>query len=735
LLSLGILDTPQEAEFDAAVRAAALVCDAPIALVSLVDRQRQWFKACYGLSGVEETERDVAFCAHAICQNATLVVPDALLDPRFARNPLVIDPPHVRFYAGAPLCVRGENIGTLCVIDTKPGDLSAAQVEALGVIRDRVQDLIEARALADRVRRIMIGWDLAENVNDLIQSVDPDERLIYVNRAWRETLGYTSEQTADLTLDDVIAPEHRAAFAAARAEVFAGADAVEIETTFLAREGAEVEVVGSLNLRPGELPATRGVFRNVTESKRGQRELEGFFSLSPDLLAVLDERGRFQRFNPAWEERLGYPPAELAERPLTTLVHPRDRDMCERALSLAAGQAQRFECRSRTYTGEDRWLVWNIRQSSEGAFYTVARDVTESRLKTARLEAVLEGAHAGILTLDASGRLETANRAAALLIRAFPGELVGRELRDLLVEPDALQLPAERSEVFLPQNLPPQDLRVRRLDGTSFEAEIALKEVEVAGRGLLTCFVSDLTERRALERMKDELLSTVSHELRTPLTAIRGALSLLDSGLVGALPDEAQEVSKIALESAERLHRLVDDLLDLESMRARQLKLARVATSPRDLVETACRGIQVIAEQRGIQVTSTFPSPTDDLVVDPARIVQVLTNLLGNALKFSPAGGQVRLRCERREAGVRFAVVDEGPGIPEDKRGLIFEPFEQLDRSDNRSQMSGSGLGLAICRQIVEAHGGGIGVDPGPQGIGSQFWFELPYHSESRHPD
>jgi PAS domain S-box-containing protein len=265
------------------------------------------------------------------------------------------------------------------------------------------------------------------------------------------------------------------------------------------------------------------------------------------------------------------------------------------------------------------------------------------------------------------------------------------------------------------------EARLQRVDGTPLDGEITAAGVTFDGRPALQVMIRDIGERKAVERMKDELLSIVSHELRTPLTSIRGALGLLAGGVLGALPPTGQRMLDIAVANSDRLIRLLNDVLDLERMRAGQVTLKPIACQAAELVQAAAAEIRVLAERTGI-----------DLVIDPAegtayadsdRVVQVLTNLLSNAIKFSEPGGRVQVRAERVGEHVRFAVRDEGRGIPPDKLETIFERFHQVDATDSREK-GGSGLGLAICKSIVQQHAGRIWAESTP-GVGSTFFVEL----------
>lgn len=232
----------------------------------------------------------------------------------------------------------------------------------------------------------------------------------------------------------------------------------------------------------------------------------------------------------------------------------------------------------------------------------------------------------------------------------------------------------------------------------------------------------DITERNKIEQIKDEFIGIVSHELRTPLTAIQMSLGLLKTGIYNKKPEKSQRMIEIALLDTNRLVHLVNDILDLERLESGRAFLDKTLCKAADLMQQAVDGIQAIATQQQI---SLIISPTDAEVWATAdAILQTLTNLLSNALKFSPVGAAIHLSAENQTDCVLFQVRDRGRGIPADKLELIFGRFQQVDASDSREK-GGTGLGLAICQSIIERHGGKIWAES-ILGEGSTFFFTLP---------
>ncbi|MEZ2230832.1 GAF domain-containing protein [Microcoleus sp.] len=232
----------------------------------------------------------------------------------------------------------------------------------------------------------------------------------------------------------------------------------------------------------------------------------------------------------------------------------------------------------------------------------------------------------------------------------------------------------------------------------------------------------DITERKKVDEIKDEFIGIVSHELRTPLTAIQMSLGLIQTGIYDKKPEKSRRMIEIALLDTHRLVNLVNDILDLERIDSGRAVLEKTVCKAADLMQQAIERIQAIATQE--QITLTF-TPTDvEVWAAPDTIIQTLTNLLGNAIKFSPAQSTIHLSAEIQTDFVLFQVCDRGRGIPADQLELIFGRFQQVDASDSREK-GGTGLGLSICQSIIERHGGKIWAESS-LGEGSTFFFTLP---------
>lgn len=342
-------------------------------------------------------------------------------------------------------------------------------------------------------------------------------------------------------------------------------------------------------------------------------------------------------------------------------------------------------------------------------------------------ELILNSVREGLCGLDLQRKITFVNPAAAKLLGYRVEELIGQPISILLDHPGAgspdtpevLAIYTSLNHGAVHQST---GITFWRKDGSSFPVEYVstpIREVELVGA--VVAF-KDISERLMLERMKDEFISVVSHELRTPLTSIHGSLGLLASGLLNAEPETSQRLLQIAVDSTERLVRLINDILDIERIESGESTMVKQACDTAELITQALDVIQPIAEQSAVTVLVAIVSAK--LWADSNRIIQILTNLLSNAIKFSPAGASVWLTTEPQGNHILFQVKDQGRGIPAENLETILERFQQVDTSDSRNH-DGTGLGLAICRSIVQQHGGRIWAES-ILGEGSTFHFTLP---------
>jgi len=238
----------------------------------------------------------------------------------------------------------------------------------------------------------------------------------------------------------------------------------------------------------------------------------------------------------------------------------------------------------------------------------------------------------------------------------------------------------------------------------------------------------DVTQQLEAERMKKEFTSTLSHELRTPLTSIIGSLQLINSGVMGDVDKDVAELTVVAERNGQRLLDLINDILDIEKVESGKLSMSPEVFELGDLVREAMLLNKAFGERFKVRFEARGDLAGGRVFADRKRLLQIMTNLLSNAAKFSPEGAAVDIDMQANGAMIRVAVQDCGPGIPEAFRSRIFGRFAQADSTASRVK-GGTGLGLAICKRLVELMQGHIGFDD-RDGGGTSFWFELPRHDK-----
>ncbi len=387
--------------------------------------------------------------------------------------------------------------------------------------------------------------------------------------------------------------------------------------------------------------------------------------------------------------------------------------------------------------GGEIWVGQQVRPIITGGriegFQGMARDITErvsaqAELRSERdfVSAILETAPSLVMVLDSQGRVVRFNRACEALSGTTLEQVQGRpiwELPFLLEEnrPDVQEGIPRLLESSVPVTL---DRTWVGEDGGRRVIEWTVMSLRdpVGDTRFLVGIGSDVTLARELERLKSQFVSMVSHELRTPLTSIRASMQLLIAEAMTGNED-ADQLVRVALSNADRLIRIVNDILDMSKIEAGEMMVMpkRFALGP--IIEDSVRSIDALSRDAGVTIVNQRVE-LPDVMVDPDRTIQVLVNLLSNAVKHSVPGGKVDVSADREGSMVAVTIRDHGPGIPAHKVDFIFEPFTQLDGSDTR-RIAGTGLGLTIARALAEKQGGTIRVSS-REGQGATFTLTLP---------
>jgi PAS domain S-box-containing protein len=651
LRAYDVLDTRPEAVFDDIVRTVAHHFNVPVALISLIDADRQWFKARIGLEACE-TSREVAFCDYTIRADEVMVVRDATKDPRFCDNPLVTGEPHIRFYAGAPLITKtGERLGTLCAIDFEPRKtFGPKSIKALEHLAASVVSALDMRIDLMRQRRASLGAQadavaanteasdlrqILDTAVDAIITIDDSATVLSVNPACEIMFGYAAEdmvgRNVNMLMPNDVARNH---------DAFVNAYI----------DSGVAQIIGT--------------GRNVT----GRRSNGETF------------------------------PIGLSVGELTADGHRRFVGIIRDETSRVVAEQRALE---------------SAQQAQE-----VASD----------LESMLDTAVDGVLIINETGVIERANSACEALFHWTPADLIGQNVKVLM--PDSF---AVSHDGYLNNYKETGHTRAigigrevsgLRADGVTFPIEISVGELRKKDQARYIGIVRDISERKQIDQMKTEFVSTVSHELRTPLTSIRGALGLIQSGRFEKLNPQAQHLFDIAYNNCDRLVRLVNDILDIEKMAAGQMVFDDESLDLDQLMTEALALNEGYAEQYGVQFAVATRHPNAYVQGDHARLLQVFANLLSNAAKFSPKGSTVEIALRPRGLGYRVAVKDSGCGIPVEFQDKIFHRFAQADNSDTRKR-GGTGLGLSITKAIIDLHQGQIAFNTW-LGKGTEFYFDLP---------
>ncbi|HEY9855662.1 MAG TPA: ATP-binding protein [Stenomitos sp.] len=473
--------------------------------------------------------------------------------------------------------------------------------------------------------------------------------------------------------------------------------------------------------------------------------------------AALDPQGSTQYVSPQIESTYGYTVEEMLRDPglWARILHPEDHERVLAHYQRSIEEREPFVCDYRVLTkqGRELWvrdtaqLVYG--EDGKALFYQgVVFDITDQRQTEAALRRSREDlgrflrlVPGGMLYLDRNATVRWANADFGHFKSLDPDAIIGHSIYEVLPQ---IQRPSPRLESVFSTGEPytAKGLYVPViLEGQAYEhywdvAYLPVKGDDERVDGIFL-FVSDVTahvvgerqqaERIAqlqeLDRLKGDFINTASHELRTPLTSIMGYAEFLEDELGGPLtPEQVAFVHQIQL-GVRRLGRIVDDLLDFARMEAGTFTLAMVEA---DLGQLLCDELESLRPQALIAgVTLECPEPVSlPVAMDPKRIGQVLLNLIGNALKFTPRGGTVRARMRAVDGAVRVEIQDTGIGLLPEHQERIFEKFFQVDPSLTRTH-GGAGLGLAIARALIDAHGGTLGV-ASELGSGSTFWFQLP---------
>jgi two-component system, OmpR family, sensor histidine kinase VicK len=768
LLQYEILDTLPDPAFDEIARMAASICNAPYAFIGFLDWSRVWFKSTVGFSA-RQIRRNGSPCQFLLLEGKPLIISDALADQRFASSGIVLDDGiRCRSYAAAPLLsASGMILGTIAVCSKEANAFSRSNLENLQVLARQIVTRMELYATGQTQENVVRSRQRSEQaltvernfvaavlntISALVLVFDIAGRIVRFNRACETISGYTFADLAGRAFpEELFPPGERETAIRIFEEVRTGNTTESYEINWRTKSGGTRRIAWtatSLTNASDEVSFVIMTGADVTEQREAETALrsseERYRQLVESSLGFIwshDLNGILLSINSHAAAALGYEPEELVGTPLRDYIdtdHHAEYDAYSEMVKQDPDEDHqgRFYLRGKTgqlcivayrskllqVTGADPFVL------SHGIDITEQTKAEEElNALTQQHQSILDSVGDGIWGMDMEGKLTFINRSAAQMLGYSAQELLGKEMHALIhhSRADGTPYPVEECPIMgsakreTPLHI--DDDVFWRKDGRLLPVEYVACPLVANGHvdGIVVAF-ADVTERRRLDRMKDEFIATVSHELRTPLTSLRAALGLVASGALEKRPEKIPQMLDIALGNCDRLVRLVNDIVDFERIGSGSLPLHKAEWNAIDLLRRAMDPERSTAARAGL--TFRIDAQPVDVWVDGDRILQVLGNLIRNAIKFSEKGGEIRLAARATgEKEVTFEVQDQGAGIPPEKLDLIFERFQQADASDSRLR-GGTGLGLALCRGIVNQHGGRIWVTSNP-GSGSTFYF------------
>ena len=749
-----ILDTISEKEYESITQLASYICNVPIALVSLIDQNRQWFKASVGLDASETSRKD-SFCQYTIMNNHVFEVENATEHELFFDNPLVLGDPNIRFYAGAPLLNKnGFVMGSLCVIDTEPKKLNEEQKNALQLLANQVVALLDARKknleYLDSQKELQNFIDLSK---DLVCIANLDGLFYKVNPAFTAVLGYEKQELEGVPFIDFVHPEDVSKTLEEVEKLTDLKQTVSFENRFRTKEGSYINL--SWNTSPD--PETGNLYaiaRNVQKEKLAEQHLKEVNYLleeSQQIAKIGSWNYSFTSKNLIWSEEHyrifemdNLPTDELFAK-FRKLVHQDDLIILDNVIDEVSKTGKKFKTNYRIVFPDERvkyiLAMGEPVMDAQGtivAMNGVVQDVTEITVAEQNLNekskeikdirAALD--EAAIVSIsDRKGKLTYVNDNFCAVSKFGREELIGFEQPNMAVffETD---FGKQILENIYNGTIWKGEVRHKAKDGTHYWENKTIVPF-LNDRGIPYQYISigtDITDRKNAEenlisalnslekknRELDEYAYVVSHDLKSPLRAIYN----LSEWIVIDMPELPQKVKEnfdLLRSRVSRMENLINGVL--EYSRIGRVEMEKESVDINDLLEQLVDSI--VPNNFEVSVGSNFP------VVLAERILlqQVFTNLISNAVKYNdkPLG---KIHCSYKSVKDyhQFTVKDNGPGIAEAYQQKVFKVFQTIEARDVKES---TGIGLAIVKKIVEEKGGIIYIDS-KEGEGCSFILTIP---------
>jgi PAS domain S-box-containing protein len=605
---------------------------------------------------------------------------------------------------------------------------------------DGAEDSNPGEAAPQQQALELLSGAVLQSSVEAIVTTSLDGTITAWNPAAERLFGFAAAEAIGSNIKIIIPAERREEHQAIFDWTLSDRPIENLETIRMTKDGRRMDVsidLYTVKSNSGAIIGVAGTSRDISAQKFAEEKFRLAVESCPNGMVMSDRAGRIVMVNHEIERLFGYRREELIGRPIDILVPERLRaqhfqyrfeySVQPRARRMGEG---RNICGLRKDGGEIPIEIGlNPIPTREGLMIlSVIVDTSERKQAEEMFRHAVEACPSGMVVVDRSGKLVMVNTEIENMFGYRRDELLEQPV-EILVPHGARSQHAQYREDFAAETHPRRmderrNLQGRRKDGTEFPIEVGLNPMRMAQGLMVLAVIVDITERKRLERLKDEFVSTVSHELRTPLTSIYSSLGLIMGNAAGVLPDAARRLISIAHSNSQRLVGLVNDILDIEKLESGQLIFNLQPVEVRPLVEQTIEANRAYADTYRVKIR--LQAGSDVMVrADPGRLSQVLTNLISNAIKFSPLDGEVVVAIEPRTDVMRFSVRDCGPGIPPEFKSRIFERFAQADAT-NTKQQGGTGLGLSIVKQIVDRLGGQVGFDDAPGG-GTVFHVDLPY--------
>ncbi|RZM25767.1 MAG: PAS domain S-box protein, partial [Pedobacter sp.] len=760
LYAYEVLDTPAEPGFDNLARLAAHLFNVPFAFVSLIDKDRLWFKSVVG-GPLLETPREGSFDNYAMLQSGVMEVENAILDPRFAENPLICEEPGVRFYAGAPLIDEdGFVLGTLCILDTKPRTLSKNEREMLQTLSGEVLLHLTVRKKSLQLETKTKNFEELLSISAVSPEIhcvlDFNGKILFINEAVTTVLEYSAAEAVGMNMWEVCYPEDIPRLIAAIEDGLRNKrKEFKIDFRIVSKSGVVRWLSWSM-VTKNDRWFTYG--RDITESKRVENELMRLSFVASKInngVVINDANNHVTWVNDAFEKITGYNLEDLKGKRLGDLIAgPKtDKALINQARELIK-QNQSFTVDILAYRKDKQpiWLsVYNtIVFDDKGKVdmeVEIIIDITDKKGAEEELQVlslVASKTNTGVNITDKAGKTTWVNQSLEKLTGYSLEDLQGKLLGDIVshgVEDKEL-IESSRNRSLNKESYS-IEVKATKKDGTPIWLSVANTPV-LNAKGEVDRqidLISDITQRKQVEKemfdakekalqlsdAKEMFLSVMSHEIRTPLNAVIGMTHLLLEN--DPKPSQVEDLNILKF-SGENLLHIINDILDFTKIETGNLELEVIPFSPRVLATDIINSLQVNVSKNSNVLSLVFDDQIPEMVLgDKTRLYQILMNLLGNALKFTDKG-KVELILELaqeddKQISIVFHVKDTGIGIPEDKQSYIFETFTQA-KTDISRKYGGTGLGLAITKKLLQLYKSDIQVHS-VEGKGTTFSFPITF--------